>query len=573
MAIFDNDLDYTKLIQFSNGTLQLASFVQIRNALIKRFRDIYGNDIDITPASADGQYVNSIALLINNIFQTIQQGYNSLDPAVANGQYLDTLCSYNNIFRILPTNSKAQLYIYNPTNLDIQADKLTFIDKNNLLWIWDNGGVKLKFEKGTYTLISDVICEKLGPVTAPGASSFYYLDSDGILVATNDPSKQDWSNPNLYGNSMINGTIYQTVDYNSLWVWQYQDADVGESEETDEELRSRRYQMLGNNSVTILEGLKGNLLNITGIKDVYIFNNTNSASTTLDAPDYVPIADDTVVLPHSIYVAMRYKEGVKIDKKAIGKIIYNKLTPGIKTSQTYNSGTEEDCSCDFMRTDNIVETIYWKKCSPVSPEINISTMVKYQIYDYPLSSGVVISGVHPATSGVEKSIVKNLQNFIYDIKINDYLTAANIINMTQLGDIQKNGMNTFFVQSATVNSAAQEPANLSYFKYDDLDYLFTYTVDGSGNYTTCTITVGGLTSQYILLNATSLSLEEDDTFQLSGKILPTTAGGSLTYSSSNSSIASVSATGLITGGSTPGTATITVTDGTSTATCSVTVTA
>jgi len=577
MAIFDNNLDYTKLIQFTDGSLQLASFVQIRNALIERFKNIYGNDIDVSPASADGQYINSISLLINNIFQTIKRGYDSLDPAIATGQYLDTLCSYNNITRIMPTASKAQLYIYNSTGSDIEIDKLTFIDKSNILWVWDNGGVNFKFKSKTYQLI-EVTCNELGSISAPGTSAFYYFGQDGLLVETDDPSKQDWDDSRLYGNSLINGTIYQTVEQLGLWVWQYKDADVGEDEETDEALRSRRYMMLGNTSVTVLEGLKGNLLNITGIKDCYIFNNASSSPVTLTDPNgYTPIADTTTVDEHSIYVAIRYKEGVKIDPQVIAKIIYNKLTPGILTNETTDP-LGESLQYDIPRTSEIVDTIYWKKCGTISPEISIDLYCKKEIYDYPTdSANNVVTSIHPATSAIELEIIKNLQKYISDIKIDDYLTISNLMTNIQQSDIQKNGMSTYFTQSGYIDTVGtyKYPANLSYFKYNDLDFLFEYD---NLDFSSCTLSVGGTTPLYIKLNATavSLSLSDPTTFDLIATICPTTSTGTLTFSTSDSTIADVDANGVISLGSNPSeedTAIITVTEtGTNiTATCEVTI--
>lgn len=478
MAIFSNDVDFTKLIQLTNGTLQVASFVQIRNALIQRFKDIYGNDIDVSAASADGQYINSIALLINNTLQTIKQGYEQLDPASATGQYLDTLCSFNNINRITESQSIAQLYVYNHTNSDLTFDKLTFIDKNNTLWIWDNGGEQVTFLKGRYTLITDVECEEYGAVTAPGANSFY--DADGH--ASSNPEDQDWTNPDYYTDFNMNGSIYQCVANNGLWVWQYSDAEVGNEYETDEALRSRRYQMLGNNSVTVLESLKGNLLNIDGIKDVYIFNNFLNTTFTLNTE---PVGDLTVVPAHTVYVAIRYKEGVEIDPAIIGKIIYNKLTPGIGTAQTTDPNDQEQY--EIIRSGGISNYVYWKKCPSNSPHIVLNFYTNPKLYDFPLSGGVIHTAAHNAESDVEKRMVAALQKMINEVKIDEFLTVSNLLTIVQQCDLQKDGMATLFAQNGSINTTLlQLGANLEYFLYDDSDYDFTYdTVNNIG-----TITIG-----------------------------------------------------------------------------------
>ena len=471
MAIFETDLDYTNLIQFSNGTLQLASFVQIRNALIQRMKDIYGNDIDVSAASADGQYINSIALLINNIFQSIRQSYNSLDPAVATGQYLDTLCSFNNIFRIAASGSTTSLYVYNHTNTAIDITQLLFVDKNNNLWMWDNGGFAITIQPQEYAPIEEVTCTEFGAINAPGAGCYYKKDSNSQWVETQDIDEMDWSDPGLFVDPIRSGTLYQCVNDNGLYVWQYADAAEGNVEETDEALRSRRYQMLGNNSVTILEGLKGNLLNIFGVKDVHIFNNLSSTSVPLSGSTYQPLSDLTTVLGHSIYVAIRYQENVEVLPSSIGKVIYDKLTPGIATTPIDNNTLYgQDGHLDIPRTDQFTDTISWKICTDKHPTLTINFFANTN-YNFPESGSY---------SEIEQRIIDNIKKYTDEVAIDDYLTIPNILTVMQQADILKNGMSTFFAQSGHIGSdpdAQKEPAELAYFKYTT--FTFTYTLDGN----------------------------------------------------------------------------------------------
>ena len=321
MAIFDSNINYQNLIQITGGTIRIASFVEIRDALTQQFKNIYGSDIDVSSATADGQYINSLALILNNILQTVKFAFDSLDPAVATGKYLDVLCSYNNIQRINATNSVAQIYIYNPTNVTITVSNLQFVDRSGIIWIWKNeqlsdGTNLISFPPGEVTILDNVVCNELGPIEAQG---YKFIDSNGDT--TDDVSQNDWSQP-------CPAWINQFVNETSLQLWQYKDAVVGNEEETDEALRSRRYLMLGNQSVSVLEGLQGTLEQLSGIKDVCIINNFNGDNLIMSAPTN----DGTNVLGHSIYIALRYKEGVNIDASTIGKLIYNRMTPGIGTT-------------------------------------------------------------------------------------------------------------------------------------------------------------------------------------------------------------------------------------------------
>lgn len=489
MAIFESNIDYTKLIQLTNGTLRVASFVEIRDALIKRFKEIYGSDIDISSASADGQYVNSVALIINNILQTIKLGFNQLDPSEATGEYLDVICSYNNIERRNQSASIAELYIYNDSSPEAQPNgdsptSLQFIDRNGETWLWNNpileGKPTITFKPGETTIITNVICDKLGPVQAQGNK---FITADG--TETDDVSKNDWS-------KVCPGWIYTTINSSSLKVWQYKDAIIGTNEETDESLRSRRYQLLGNRSVSVLEGLQGSLMNLSGIQDVFIFNNFNNENYKL----IEPVNDGTTVDSHSIYVALRYKKGITIDKSTIGGLIYNKLTPGIGTSET-NDNTE-GCSLKYeiSKTSTIKYIVYWKKCHPIYPYITIKLKCNSNLYDFPLDDkGNIRTTASQAETEVEKNIVNNLQNYLSQISIDEYVKTSDIMNKVQISDKQKQGLPTFYTLNCEIKSSNTAeatpinpyPMNLNYFDYNDEDYEFKYSK--SSNDYECIITI------------------------------------------------------------------------------------
>ena len=125
--------------------------------------------------------INSVALIINNICSTFQFAFKQMNPNTATGQYLDTLCSYNNIQRISETNSTVELLIYNNGNVDIPGRDLMFIDRNGNIWQWicpintDNSPM-ITFKKNVATPITNVECLTKGAIQAFGS---LYLDSNG----------------------------------------------------------------------------------------------------------------------------------------------------------------------------------------------------------------------------------------------------------------------------------------------------------------------------------------------------------------------------------------------------------
>ena len=85
------EVDITDFIKITSAGVKIADYVQVRAALIKRYRSIYGSDIDVSTASADGIYITNLALIINNILQSVKTMYSNLDVNTANGVYLDHL--------------------------------------------------------------------------------------------------------------------------------------------------------------------------------------------------------------------------------------------------------------------------------------------------------------------------------------------------------------------------------------------------------------------------------------------------------------------------------------------------
>lgn len=458
MAMFDSNIDYTKLIQFTpSGGIVTASYVEIRDALVKRYREIYGNDIDTSSASADGQFINSIALIIFNICSTFEYSFKQLNPNTATGKYLDILCSYNNVQRIKSSRSVAQLQIYNNSDNDIIGSDLLFIDRNNKIWKWvcpidANSDPTITFVSKKVTPITDVYCIEEGAIEAKGSP---YIDSNGH--ETNNISENDWTKE-------CPGDIYQFVDVNPvLRIWQHDDAVVGYEDESDESLRTRRNSLIGMNSVSILDGLKGALLNLQGIREVFIYNNYTGTDAGLSVP---PTADSTTVPAHSIYIVIRYEEGVNIDDYTIGNLIYNKLTPGVGTTVGTNSYT-------FNISENVSYTVYWKKCSGNNHPTIVLNYKTNNNYNFPISSGSIKTTSHDAETDIEINIANNIQKYIDNIKIDNYLQPSGLLTRLQQSDLLKNGVPTLFADSCTIGgSATQSPANLDYFKYNT--YKFTY---------------------------------------------------------------------------------------------------
>ena len=340
------DFNIGNLCALTSAGLEVAEFVQIRDAVIERYKSVYGSDIDLSTANADGVFVNDICIIINNILQTMKSMYSNLDVNSASGVYLDNLCKLSNVRRKEATKSMTSLLVTNLSanemtfadidNNNAQLARLTFVDKAGTEWVYDNS---LTLEGGASTVI-DVTCTEDGPVEAP------------------------------------KGWITQTMLVSELKVQQEYDAIVGETEETDQQLRKRRSQSSGADGVAVLESLVGALLENSGIKDVKIYNNN-----TIDSQ--MTAKDGTEIKAHCVYIILRELdtlESFKIPLQTIGDIIFNKLTPGIKTvaaTMTTASASGVAESYEYIpqmlgqAIQNFDQFAYWKRAVPIHPTITV----------------------------------------------------------------------------------------------------------------------------------------------------------------------------------------------------------
>lgn len=320
----------SEFITLTTAGLKVADFTQIRDSLISFYKSTYGQDIDVSTASADGVFINNLALIINNILQSIKTMYVNFDPNSATGTYLESLCRLANVTRKQASKSTAVVVLKNissaPTG-DLQG--ITCIDANGTEWSNTSliPSLQPNEERGGIVLT----CSEIGPVSAPP------------------------------------GSISQTIDISTIIVEQPNAAIVGLNEETDSELRARRSQSTGQDGATVLENLVGAILELSGIRDVKIYN--NDSNVPFDAKD------GTTLPAHDIYIILRKLPNVALSNAEIGNLIYQKLTPGIHTTQSAITADRKEYDYSDESSSYIVgfsQKVNWREATPISPEITIT---------------------------------------------------------------------------------------------------------------------------------------------------------------------------------------------------------
>lgn len=410
-----------ELIKMTNEGFYFATFPEIRAAIIERYKAAYGSDIDLSTGCADGVFVNDLALLMNNILEAVKSMYNSMDVNVASGTYLDRLCSLANITRKPATKSIAYITMKNISSSSITLEagnEFVFSDKSAMIWIATID--QTTTVESQSEIVVKAVCSASGAVSAP------------------------------------TGWINQSIELDNKWsITQKDAAIIGREQETDSELRYRRSQTNGGTGVTVLESLAGALLNVSGIDDVKIINN-NTGSNKL-VPDGIQVTGEavynTTITPHNIYIVLRYSKNITILDETIGQIIYDRLTPGIATTQ---SNVTQDVSHSLTIQDSTTQisdfnnTVYWKEAKGSNFKFTFTITPN----DYFVESEV-------------QQIVSTIATQINALPIDYQLSANDILVMVANADVTFNGIRTYIVDSAT---APNTVTNLKYYDYDSSSF-------------------------------------------------------------------------------------------------------
>lgn len=428
----DRKFEIGNFVRLASAGMEVAEFVDVRDAIIKRYKEVYGSDIDLSTASADGVFVNDIALIINNILQVMKSLYSNLDVDTASGVYLDALCRLANVSRMSATKSTASLIV---TSLLTSGDPVTFgdVDENgnvlNQLTFVDKAGTEW-ISNASITLAPGesaelkVTCEETGPVDAPA------------------------------------GWIAQTLLVMNLKVEQKDDAIRGNNEETDTELRKRRAQSSGANGISVLESLVGALLEVTGIEDVRIYNNNTLLEQTAE--------DGTKIAAHNMYVILRQQKGLNIADATIGELIYTKLTPGIKTTASTAEDTNGEAkSYEFIpqmlgvAINYFNQFVYWKKATPIKPTITAK--------------------IHPTLYFTESefdTLAQSVYDYANNIKLGDAIDTDQIFIALLDADPEFKGQRTYTLKASEVNVASTINPD-TYYEYS----TFSFEKETDGSYT------------------------------------------------------------------------------------------
>lgn len=431
MATANNQYDIEQLAKVDSNGFQAALFPQIKDAYVKKMQEIYGYDIDVSSASADGQFVMAESLVLNNIYRTLESLSDNLSPASATGKYLDILASLSGAFRQGATYSTATVYIANNSTVPLTPSYLLLNDKNGNRWQWINPIESTNTYKVTFppkngnnynVTAIEVTCTELGPIAASSTGQYNMSKPADRNTVFNLPAKDRGCD------------IFETINASSLSVYQQSDATIGFAEETDASLRARRLRSFGQSGRTVLDSVASNLLNVPGVIDSWVYsNNTNTNSAAL--------ADGAVVPPHSVYAVIATQPDINVPSINIGTAIYNTITPGIATTDPGNMIKGGNINSEaFNITDHLTNTIYWKKALLTDPVLTIEFTLKNDLVGKMLSDNQ------------KTAITNTIKEFFNNINIGEDVSMPLLTQLIESVDFRtaKYGLPTYEVKSIFV---------------------------------------------------------------------------------------------------------------------------
>ena len=419
MSYKNNKLSIATLVNFTRNGVVVATYQEIRQVLTDAFKNIYGRDIDLSSASADGVYVETLCLMISNILQSFKQYYAQLDVRTASGVYLENLCALSNIRRKDATYSTCSvtLTLSNTETQPYVTKEISLADKNGNVWTCSSDS-DMTFQPGVAQSLI-FTCEEIGPISAP----IRWID--------------------------------KTVNTEkSFTIQQNKDAIIGSYAESDAELRARRNASLGSTGATVLETMVGTLYQLGPILDVKIYNNdTDKTITALDV---------TTIQVHDIYVIIKKQQNVDIADSKIASAIYEKLTPGIRTTNSSgNNGVAKtyvykQSPAGTPLESEVVQNVYWKEAVPVKPKcvITISTTSNYG----------------SANDKTSQQIAAKVIQYLNGIKLSGQVNVNKLWNVVTYADPKFRGEETYSIDSITFNNGTSI-YNLpdTYFNYTESD--------------------------------------------------------------------------------------------------------
>lgn len=272
------------------------------NDIVKRFEDgfkqIYGQNIDLSPNTPDGQMVGILAQIKMDIEELAENVYRQLDPDVATGAWLEQRVAYAGLMRRGASYSYLRSVILTgEPNTHLYAG-IVVSDQNKVRWV----------------LTTDI-----------------QLDSNGS-------GRADFRSEQLGSFSLAKNTTLtiETVTLGLTNAVTFENAEVGVEEETDTQLRERFLFSRTKNAQNSAEAITAKIAALPDVKQVRVLENNTAQRDALG------------VEPHSIDVIVYGG-----NDEEIANVIYQNKGAGVGLQGNTLANLKKDGEMRPIRFDKV----------------------------------------------------------------------------------------------------------------------------------------------------------------------------------------------------------------------------
>jgi uncharacterized phage protein gp47/JayE len=378
----------------------MPAYADILAYLTDQYRAIFGADIYLGNDSQDYQWISVLASLAYDNYLLAQQSYFNRGSATATQNGLDGVVAINGIRRKPATFSKAQVV------LDGDSGALVYngiISEGAYHWALPSLVQVGQTDAQGNPVLVEATCLTAGLVLAPIGTLTH--------IVTPALGWQSVTNP--------------------------EPAIPGHGIEKDSELRARQAYSVSQPSQSILDGLRGSLADLEGVRRSVVYENDTNEIDSKGLP------------PHSVTVVV---EGG--DDAQIAKVIYTHKTPGC-----YSHG-------------DVVQSVLDRHGQ--------ANLIRFYRPDYvSIKVAVTVRALTGYTTETTERIRGNILEYLDGLKIGDLLTLSALwgVSLAAMPDIKSP---TFSITSVL---AAKEPGTLA-----AADVVLNFQEASLGDATLITIT-------------------------------------------------------------------------------------
>lgn len=219
--------------EFTIDGLSIETFEEIFNAAAEKYKDIYGQDINIDQNAPDGQRLAISTKAAIDVQEVVQQIYNGLDVDLASGVFLDIIAKIAGLTRRPATRSSVEVDIVTTADITLPSSYIV-ADENGQNWQTIEE-VDLTTGTNSVTLYAE-----------------FYGAYEASANTVNEPVTI------ILGVESINNPLA---------------AVAGDAYETDEEFRQRRDRGVENPALSIVGALLSALLDTEDVTDAQVYEN------------------------------------------------------------------------------------------------------------------------------------------------------------------------------------------------------------------------------------------------------------------------------------------------------------